>query len=653
MRGRKVTVLARDRTTAASGLRALLFQLDERRGAESFLVKESQWSYYDHRGQKHGPFPFDTMLVWISRMSFPSENLPVQLEGLGCWVPLWLLPHLKHFAKMLGDYVDGVNDEDMIDVDTAIIAVRETRGKRTSQVQHSALQKSIAEDFPEASDPTATAMDYEPSVPQESHIQMVRVFVIVDTSVLLSHLYFTQKVFVERFSPAAPVLEAILVIPWATLCELDRLKDVTGRPQASYMARKALHWIRSTSSARDSFVHIQTAKEHQSLLMQRNKDTTALPTLENDDLIISTCEFWQNKIVKPLVDVGYLSAAILFSNDRGMCVRANANGLHCFSAMDFPATPAKLFQIVSSRQGMMRANRYPMVHDHAMKTSEGVYSRDGTAQISARDLQNDVAAKSDLDNSSLKQKELHFQSDKSFPSDMNNLAAILQQRMQLSGHPASINEILASLHTIYGNNISSTNNSNESTGNGSHVGGQTGTTFSNSNLQVANAPYPSHIDAIPVQGERNSVEMDPGCASQPLDLNEIIKENIGPAVAFYRQQDLGSLWLELLEEDLRPPWDADGVLKVIVQHGTTFWEYLNKGQLDSCRRLQRDLKKRSINAHEAAELLRPILLGLYEGLKEAATSGEAPDPADVPEFVSLGDARSALESGISKLNALQ
>ena len=36
-------------------------------------------------------------------------------------------------------------------------------------------------------------------------------------------------------------------------------------------------------------------------------------------------------------------------------------------------------------------------------------------------------------------------------------------------------------------------------------------------------------------------------------------------------QDLGDLWIEMLEDDCRPPWAARTVLHVINSHNSTFW----------------------------------------------------------------------------------
>jgi len=57
-------------------------------------------------------------------------------------------------------------------------------------------------------------------------------------------------------------------------------------------------------------------------------------------------------------------------------------------------------------------------------------------------------------------------------------------------------------------------------------------------------------------------------------LKDIISHSMGKVVMYFRQQDLGELWLELLEDELKPPWDAMQTLRVIVRHNTTFWSVI-------------------------------------------------------------------------------
>ena len=54
-------------------------------------------------------------------------------------------------------------------------------------------------------------------------------------------------------------------------------------------------------------------------------------------------------------------------------------------------------------------------------------------------------------------------------------------------------------------------------------------------------------------------------------IKRIISHSLGTFVMYFRQQDLGDMWQELLEDELKPPWNALQVLKIILRHSTTFW----------------------------------------------------------------------------------
>lgn len=67
------------------------------------------------------------------------------------------------------------------------------------------------------------------------HAGAVRLYVVLDTSVLLSHWSFIQAlhrnlgqdgaVRPEQASSPAPAVQLLLVVPWAVLVELDKLKE--------------------------------------------------------------------------------------------------------------------------------------------------------------------------------------------------------------------------------------------------------------------------------------------------------------------------------------------------------------------------------------------------------------------------------------------
>ena len=66
----------------------------------------------------------------------------------------------------------------------------------------------------------------------------------------------------EAASQAQPAVEALLVVPWVVLNELDVIKDSKRKQAAAPAARRALHRLRALTTQRDSYVRGQSAAEH-------------------------------------------------------------------------------------------------------------------------------------------------------------------------------------------------------------------------------------------------------------------------------------------------------------------------------------------------------------------------------------------------------
>jgi rRNA-processing protein FCF1 len=73
------------------------------------------------------------------------------------------------------------------------------------------------------------------------------------------------------------------------------------------------------------------------------------------------------------------------------------------------------------------------------------------------------------------------------------------------------------------------------------------------------------------QHEPTIIEKQISPREQYESVQSIIVDSLGTFVMYIRQQDLGELWEELLEDELKPPWDAHQVLRVIIRHNTPFW----------------------------------------------------------------------------------
>eukprot|EP00890_Picochlorum_soloecismus_P001140 jgi/Picsp_1/2026/NSC_05492-R1_pinc domain-containing protein len=137
-------------------------------------------------------------------------------------------------------------------------------------------------------------------------------------------------------------------------------------------------------------------------------------------------------------------------------------------------------------------------------------------------------------------------------------------------------------------------------------------------------------------------------------IQSIIVDSLGTFVMYIRQQDLGELWEELLEDELKPPWDAHQVLRVIIRHNTPFWDVFDRHAMGQINVLLRSLKKATFDVFR--EQCLQILIHLLKLSNDAfgkCLTDTAPDPALIEGFVSLGDAKQAVEYGMRKLSTFQ
>ncbi|KAI8108056.1 hypothetical protein M9434_006087 [Picochlorum sp. BPE23] len=133
---------------------------------------------------------------------------------------------------------------------------------------------------------------------------------------------------------------------------------------------------------------------------------------------------------------------------------------------------------------------------------------------------------------------------------------------------------------------------------------------------------------------------------------DAIAHGLGTVVMYFRQQDLGDMWEELLEDELKPPWEAPQVLKVMIRHSTTFWHIFDRNLTQDAKVLLRYLHFRAFEAHaHDCVLIVMRLLHASQAAFSKPFDGEAPDPATVPNFVSLGQAKKAIEDSISSINS--
>jgi len=583
------------------------------------------------------------MLHWAEENAFHDDSLPVQHSILQCWIPLWSLPLLGELANNRNGF-EALNHSEEVEMEDWEMAVHQLNEERSRGVLHDTIIKKpntqgICEgavgvggvgrttqqsagntvtttplsDFPELQvystidgeidSSSAAPMDYELS--HAIHFDVapdsVRAFVVIDTNILLSHMSFTERIF-EKLASSGPRVEMLLLVPWIVLNELDRLKDVGGgggRGGRSDAARLALRRIRALTSDRDSFVHAQSAAEHEKVVAAGdlpNKATVQHRELRNDDLILQTCLHWHRGVVASLRSAGHRAAVFLLSNDKGLCTRAEANGVKCFAAMEFPGTVEALTLQV------------PAVEPVSMEEAAA------TAAIAA-EVEKKVSAMA------IEKHEL-------------------ETKQALPNQPALVTPA----------------------------------------PRKAELPAPSSLPLPPVsqpspvkEGKKKENQEDIHHIDPLHRLESIIERCLAPAIKYYRQQDLGDLWIEMLEERSRPPWRAVMVLDVLCTHSTTFWEYLTRKDLEQARALERYLKsehhhKKHRYGHKqdgsevmnslvtsdgrlADDILQNLLSKLLKGLDTPRQDGgDPPDPAEVPDFISLGDARGALREGLDEID---
>jgi rRNA-processing protein FCF1 len=564
-RGRKVTVLAPSRGVAASGIRSLLYHLVSRldRNHSKYSLAQSEWRYMDLKHNVHGPYSFAKMLRWAQAGAFPTDSLPIQHTILHCWLPLWFIHFLSDQSSRDGMLTTQPAGAEEPEEEVIMMDWEETVAKLNADRQKGSLvQPTKVLEFEEyqidQNGFDATPMDYDVSnaIGDLTYLSdVVRVVVVIDTNVLLSHLTVTERIF-SRLMDKSPAMETLLLVPWIVLCELDKLKDHKHERLLADAARFALRRLRLLISQRDSFVKAQSSMEH-ARIAKHADGLLEHATLKNDDYILKTCLAWENGKIQTLRSSGTRAAVLLLSNDTGLCARARANGIRSFTANEFSAAAGDL-----SKEILPVPEPGPSPVPFSLK------------------LQSNISR-------------------------------------GLAGHP---------------------------------------TDRSTSRLPVVDGEHESH--------QRQDLPDLLQEESEPIisAVSSIVQMCLVPAIAYYRQQDLGDLWIELLEEELRPPWDASAVLKVIIRHETTFWGVFSENKkhfLGIVRKLEAMLRKYSRCPSEmpgpdsivAVESCLELFVVLQRGL-DTPLSDNPPDPSSVPDFVSFGQARGALMEGISKLTVL-
>jgi hypothetical protein len=162
-----------------------------------------------------------------------------------------------------------------------------------------------------------TDIELKAAIPTSSPLSrapVVQRVLVIDTSFILSHLQLVDKL-VEAYSRWGNTV----MLPWATLMELDRLKnsnvmvlhknasDVEVSVSVGMLARRANSWLIDTMSKNPKVLWSQKAAE---VLAPHSAAKVATAILE-------CC--WYVKEIKGM-------RTALLSNDKGLCFQALAYG---------------------------------------------------------------------------------------------------------------------------------------------------------------------------------------------------------------------------------------------------------------------------------------------------------------------------------------
>ncbi|RMZ56732.1 hypothetical protein APUTEX25_002821 [Auxenochlorella protothecoides] len=146
-------------------------------------------------------------------------------------------------------------------------------------------------------------------------------------------------------------------------------------------------------------------------------------------------------------------------------------------------------------------------------------------------------------------------------------------------------------------------------------------------------------------------------ADMVCEMEAAVVENLQPAVQHYRQLDVGDLWLETLKEEDRPPWDASSTLRILSSHRSTYWHIIPRALEAEVKSLERFFGARAggraLSLHALASNASS-LLDLLMAFSTAKPSSDPPtsDPSDIPDYISIDQASSALHAGVQRIKGL-
>lgn len=148
------------------------------------------------------------------------------------------------------------------------------------------------------------------------------VAIVIDTNFFISHLGLLRDLLEVLRSPSNKMF---LLVPYVVIKELDGLKN---RKETRAVSGDALSRVMNVSisdCARQSILFLYNTFNQKHPFCRGQKITDILPgvnteSLNNDDLILECCRFYQNDAKKSTI-------AVLLSNDKNLCIKATIHGI--------------------------------------------------------------------------------------------------------------------------------------------------------------------------------------------------------------------------------------------------------------------------------------------------------------------------------------
>lgn len=603
--GRKILVKAPTTRAAALAVLSFIYEL-----THVTVSAASGWMYVDPNNQVHGPYVSSRITTWLKKKYFDAQ-FPVLLANpvVAIWIPAFMVEALTEIfdkdddvTRMETEFVSMRDDDPAMDwegaEDDVAMARQHIGGRAVGEpngaapgVVSKALESVVHQHAREAMD--YDVCDYNVFGQIE---KTVHVCVVLDTNVLLSHFSFLERRFgdiVFSQSKRGNVVSLILVVPWIVLCELDHLKEGRLRDTALYAIKR----IHTLASARDSHMYVQGSASHKQMAKEVALIDGQNHSLRNDDFIMQACVYFEKQLVKKLREKKHRAHCVLISNDRGLQLRARANSIACMKAVEVEGNIDAFLDVVD----------------------RVVPHEDVTVEVQSVIRQSPDPSKSG--------------------SSTNGTPKPRSTSMRPTEHPAQhvskeVEDFLASLQ-LQGSVP-------DLSGDRPHVRG-------------VNQRHQIRDMMSSMQSTLSTTKM-PIASSTAAPLPVVtyaVQHGLGAFVRYLRQQDLGDLWDDLLEDELKwPGWEAGDVLKVLTRHSSTFWSVFDRHLLDDAKTLLRYLhpSRFDAHAHECTIIARKLLHAAYEAFSKPLTDTDAPDPATICGFLSLGDARAAVTESIEKLS---